>query len=47
MGVICSSVVDVKKVARQDVNAPKVAFVVGLCVNVKDRVQIMKCSVIE
>ena len=29
MGVICSSVVDVKKVARQDVNAPKEAFVVG------------------
>ena len=35
MGVICSSVVGAKRVARQDVDVLRVAFVVALCVNVK------------
>ena len=46
MGVICSSVVGAKRVARQDVDVLRVAFVVALCVNVKGPAQIMKYSVV-
>ena len=41
--IICSLVVGAKRVARQDVDVLRVAFVVALCVNVKGPAQIMKC----